>query len=149
MRIREFLSSSQVVLDVRGTDKAGVLNELAMRAASALGLGADMVAREIRKREELGSTGIGHGIALPHARVQELKKPFGVFARCRQPIEFNAIDGQPVDLVFLILLPAAPGPDQLNPLAAAARRLRRPEVVARLRAATTITEVVRDLIESD
>jgi PTS system nitrogen regulatory IIA component len=76
------------------------------------------------KSEELGCTGFGGGVSIPHACFQKVKKPFGVMVRLKQPIEFDAIDGQPVDIVFLLVLPAASQLDQLNALATVARKLR-------------------------
>ena len=135
MKIKDFLSASNVAIDVRASDKASLLQELAARAASALGLSAKAVANEIEKRDELGSTGIGDGVSIPHARFREIEKPFGLLVRLKQPIEFDAIDGQPVDIVFLIVLPAASQLDQLNCLAAVARKLRDREVLRKLREA--------------
>jgi len=106
---------------------------------------ADAVANEVGKREELGSTGIGGGVAIPHARLREIKKPFGLLARLKNPIDFAAIDGGPVDIVFLMLLPAASQLDQLNTLAAAARKLRDGDLLSKLRKATTATELYRTI----
>jgi PTS system nitrogen regulatory IIA component len=147
MKIKDFLSPSDVAIDIRPSDKVGLLKELAGRAASALNLPADVVASEIERRDELGSTGLGGGIAIPHARFREVKKPLGLLVRLQQPIEFDAIDGQPVDLVFLLLLPAASQLDQLNALAAVARRLRDTDVVRRLRAANSSMELYRAATE--
>ena len=147
MRIKDFLSAADVAIDMPAADKAGLLSELAARAASALNLPADVVAREIEKRDELGSTGIGRGISIPHARFREVKKPFGLLVRLQQPIEYHAIDGRPVDLVFLLLLPAAAQLDQLNALAAVARKLSDKDVLRRLRRATTSTEFYRAVAE--
>jgi len=147
MKINDFLSPSDVAIDIRPSDKVGLLQELAGRAASALNLPADVVASEIERRDELGSTGLGGGIAIPHARFREVKKPLGLLVRLQQPIEFDAIDGQPVDLVFLLLLPAASQLDQLNALAAVARRLRDTDVARRLRAANSSMELYRAATE--
>jgi len=147
MKIKDFLSASDVALDVRASDKASLLRDLAARAATALNLSADAVASEIQKRDELGSTGIGSGISIPHARFRELMEPFGLLVRLRQPIEFDAIDGQPVDIVFLLMLPATSQLDQLNALAAVARKLRDREVLRKLRSATSRTELYRAVTE--
>ena len=133
MKVAEFLSPSDTVIDVRAQDKLRLLNELCNRAATALKLDADNVCAEILKREELGSTAVGGGVAIPHARVQHLATPFGMLARLRKPIDFDAIDGQPVDLVFL--LPTAAPAEQLSALATVARRLRDPLTVRELRRA--------------
>ena len=124
MKISDFLSPVDVMLDVRAKDKASLLRQLCTEAATKLGLNADEVAGQIAKREALGSTGLGNGLALPHARLKGLKTPFAVLARLHHGIDFDAIDNQPVDIVFLLLLPdAANGDAQLNALACAARQL--------------------------
>ena len=143
MKIKDFLSASDVAVDVRASDKSALLKELAGRAAVALDLPADEVSTEIERRDELGSTGIGGGVSIPHARLREVKKPFGVFVRLKSPIEFDAIDGRPVDLVFLLMLPASSQLEQLNALAAVARRLRDPAVLKKLREASTSGELYR------
>jgi PTS system nitrogen regulatory IIA component len=137
MKISDLLSPSDVMIDVRTSNKRLLLQELAAKAAAGLGLPVDQVASWLLKREELGSTGIGKGVAVPHARLPDLKRPFGVFARLKQPIEFDAIDGQAVDIVFVLLLPAAAESEALAALAQVARTLRSPENLARLRAAKT------------
>src|ERR1700730_6209045 len=88
---------------------------------------------QLLKREELGSTGVGNGVAIPHVRLEQVKRPFGIMARLREPIDFNAVDGQPVDLVCLLLLSKGNEGAQLAALAGVARRLRTPEVLQELR----------------
>jgi PTS system nitrogen regulatory IIA component len=143
MKIKAFLSPSAVLLDLKARDKMALLAELSSRGAAALNLSAELVAYEIARREELGSTGIGGGVSMPHARFREVKKPFGLLARLKGPIDFEAIDGQPVDLVFLLLLPASSQLDQLNTLAAVARKLRDANVLHALRLATTPSELYK------
>jgi PTS system nitrogen regulatory IIA component len=135
MDISNFLSPGDAIFDLRASDKTRLLKDLCIRAAAALKLDSARLSTDILKREELGSTGVGGGVAIPHARMQDLKRPFGILARLRRPIDFNSIDGQPVDIVFLLLLPAAPAGEQLNALAAAARRLREPSALRDLRCA--------------
>src|SRR4051812_46103591 len=106
MKISDLLSPADVLIDVRASQKRPLLQELAARAAASLGLPADQVTSYLMKREELGSTGIGQGIAIPHARLPDLKRPHGLLAELKQGIEFDAIDGQAVDLLFVLLLPA-------------------------------------------
>ena len=143
MKIKDFLAPSDVAIDVRARDKPGLLKDLAGRAASTLKLPTSIVVREILKRDELGSTGIGGGVSIPHARLREVKQPYGLLARLRQPIDFESIDGQPVDIVFLLLLPASSQLEQLNALAAVARKLRDPQLLRELRTATTAAELFR------
>jgi PTS system nitrogen regulatory IIA component len=141
MQIKDFLTRSNVVIDVSASGKAALLSDLARRAAAELKLDADAVANAVGKRDDLGSTGIGGGVALPHARLREIKKPYGLLARLKSPIDFDAIDSEPVDIVFMMLLPAASQLDQLNTLAAAARKLRDRGVLNRLRKATNSAEL--------
>jgi nitrogen PTS system EIIA component len=142
MEIKEFLLPTDTLVKARGTDKARLLQELAARAAAALNLDANLVRMALLKREDLGSTGTGGGVAIPHARIADLKKPFGTLVRLKQAIDFDAIDGEPVDIVFLLLLPAQSG-DPLNALASVARRLRDPESLRRLRGAADDAELYR------
>ena len=133
MDIKEFLSPNDVLIDVRASDKTRLLQELARRAATSLGLAPEPISAEILKREELGSTGTGGGVAIPHARIQGLTRSFGILARLSKPIGFEAIDGRPVDLVFLLLLPANPPDEQLKALESVARKLRDPLCLRSLR----------------
>lgn len=141
MKIPDLLSPADLMIDVRTPNKSALLRELADKAAANLKLHVDQVAPLLLKREDLGSTGIGRGVAIPHARLPELDRPFGLLAKLKQPIEFDAIDGQAVDLVFLLLLPAAAENGQLGALALVARTLRPPEVLVRLRRARTVSEI--------
>src|SRR5262245_64491044 len=135
MDIREFLAPADTLVDLRAADKTRLLQDLAGRAAAALNLAAERISAEILKREELGSTGTGDGVAIPHARIQGLNRSFGILARLNKPIDFEAIDGRPVDLLFLLLLPANPAAKQLDVLASVARKLRDPGCLRRLRSA--------------
>ena len=148
MKISDFLSPAHVMLDVRASDKSRLLHQLSTQAAAEVGLDAADVSKQIAKREELGSTGVGNGVALPHARLKGLKSPFGLLARLRHGIDFEAIDDQPVDIVFLLLLPGTPDEAQLNALACAARALRDPEVLERVRSATNRETLFRALADS-
>jgi PTS system nitrogen regulatory IIA component len=135
MKISDFLIPSQVTIDVKASDKERLLEQLSMEAADVAGLPADEVAREIAKREELGSTGVGNGVALPHARLTSLKTPFALFARLRHGIDFDAIDGEPVDIVVLLLIPEAGDSGKGNALACVARALRDAETLRKVRSA--------------
>ena len=133
MQIGDFLSPGNVVLDFRAADKHELLQQLSTQAAAGAGLDGNEVVTKLMKREELGSTGVGNGVALPHARIPGLKAPFGLLARLRQAIDFDAIDDQPVDIVFLLLLPETENGEQLNALACAARALRDSESLCSIR----------------
>ncbi len=132
MNIEDFLSPADTIIERRTLDKLQLLKELCARAAANCQLDSRAVAAAILKREDLGSTGVGGGVAIPHARFPELKKSSGVLVRLKKPIDFDAVDGNPVDIVFLLL---APESDQLNALACIARSLRIPDVVSGLRQA--------------
>jgi PTS system nitrogen regulatory IIA component len=138
MKISDFLSSDCVMLDVRAKDKASLLRQLCTEAATKVGLNAEEVVSQIAKREALGSTGLGNGLALPHARLKGLKTPFAVLAQLHHGIDFDAIDNQPVDIVLLLLLSdTANGDAQLNALACAARKLRDPKALQQIRDAVS------------
>ena len=99
---------------------------------------------ELLKREKLGSTGTGGGIALPHARISGLNKPFGILVRLEQPFDFEAIDGQPIDLLFLLLLPLTK--EQLSALASVARALRNSDLVRNLRRSRDSESLYRAMV---
>jgi nitrogen PTS system EIIA component len=147
MEIRDFLSPADIMIDVRASDKTRLLQQLSAQAAIALGLDSDEVSEQITKREELGSTGVGNGVGLPHARLPGLKAPFGLLARLHHGIDFAAIDGQPVDVVFLLLLPETGDAAQLNALASVARALRDPDALRRLRRASDGEALYRIIAE--
>ena len=141
MKISDLLSPGDVMIDVRALQKRLLMQELAARTAAGLGLPADQVASYLIKREDLGSTGIGRGVAIPHARLPDLQRPHGLLAKLKQPVDFDAIDGQAVDLVFVLLLPAAAEHEALGALALVARTLRSADNLARLRGAKNASEL--------
>ncbi len=124
MKITSFLAPGSVILDVRASDKIALLRDLAQRAANVVHVPSQTIVNELTRREELGSTGIGSGVAIPHARFAGIEKPFAMVARLKPPVNFDAIDGLPVDLVFLLLIPLSANTDHLNVLATISRRLR-------------------------
>jgi len=135
MKIANFLSADDVVPEFAASDKQKLLLELSRRAGAKLGISADRIFAELNKREQLGSTGMGDGVAIPHARYHEINKPFGMFVHLKKPIAFDAVDGKPVDIVFLLLLPDASAGEQLGALASIARKLRDSTKAAALRSA--------------
>ena len=146
MKISDFLAAADVKADVASTDKKKLLAELAREAAAKIGIGADRIAAELLKREDLGSTGVGGGVAIPHARFQQAKTPFGLLARLKKPIDYDAVDGKPVDIVSLLLLPEGSGGEQqLGALASIARKLRTPAVTSALRRARDSMDMYRIL----
>ena len=136
MEIADFLSPTDVIVNASAPDKKRLLTDLCRKAASTLNLDPDRVTADILKREGLGSTGLGDGIAIPHARLADLNKPIGVLAKLKKSIDFDAIDRQPVDIVFLLLLPTTGAGEQLNILALVSRTLRDADVVRNARHAT-------------
>jgi PTS system nitrogen regulatory IIA component len=139
--ITDLVVPERVVAGLRGADKSQLLKELAGRVAPAAGLEAATIYEALAEREALGSTGVGGGIALPHAELPGLKSFVGLFARLERKLDFDAIDGAPVDLVFLLLTPAAAGAEHVRALSSIARRLRDAAVVKRIRQAAGTGEI--------
>jgi len=137
----DLIDPERVIATLHVSDKPQLLLELSQRAARLLAMDPHLILKALRSREALGSTGVGQGIALPHARVDGLERFFGLFARLERAINFDAIDGRPVDLVFLLLTPGRAGNDHLTALASVSRRLRDREVAAQLRAAKSGPEL--------
>ncbi|HXP31754.1 MAG TPA: PTS IIA-like nitrogen regulatory protein PtsN [Stellaceae bacterium] len=133
MEIADLLSPASVVPNLRVAAKKQLLQELAKRAASLVGLHERTIFETLLERERLGSTGIGNGTAVPHGRLPGLPRIFGLFARLEKPIDFEAIDDRPVDLIFLLLTPDDAGADHLKALASISRLLRDRVVCEKLR----------------
>jgi nitrogen PTS system EIIA component len=145
MNISDFLLAADVWTDVIASDKQKLLSDLAQKAAPAVNVPAEIILTELTKREELGSTGMGGGVAIPHARLNQVGKPFGMLVRLKKPIKFDAVDGKPVDTVCLLLLPEADGGDRVGALACVARKLRDPATIAAVRHARDGTQIYRTL----
>ena len=122
-----------MIAQLRATNKKQALQELAKRAATLTGAAERTIYDVLIERERLGTTGIGMGVAIPHGRLPGLARLCGVFARLDRPIPFEAIDDQPVDLIFLLLAPEAAGSDHLKALAQVSRLLRDRAVCEKLR----------------
>jgi nitrogen PTS system EIIA component len=133
MPLNDLLTPQAVVPALKVNSKKQALQELAARASAICGRGERKVLDVLTQRERLGSTGIGSGIAIPHGKLPKLERLFGVFARLERPVDFEALDGQPVDLMFLLLAPEAAGADHLKALARVARLLRDTDVARKLR----------------
>ena len=138
MDLAELIEPSRCLVDLRYADKAACLGDLAKRAATTLGIEAPPVLAALRAREALGSTGLGNGIAVPHARLANVAAPFVLVAKLREAIPFEAVDDRPVDVVCLALLPAAKSGAQLPVLACIARRLREGPALAAIRRARDV-----------
>jgi nitrogen PTS system EIIA component len=136
MEIADMLVPEAVLASVRTSGKKALLQDMAERAAKLTGLPERRIFETLIERERLGSTGMGQGIAIPHGRIAGLPKIVGLFARLETPIAYDAVDDQPVDLVFLLLAPEGAGADHLKALARASRLLRNKQTCERLRAAS-------------
>lgn len=134
MELNDLLSLEGVVPTLKAQSKKQVLQELASKAAAITGLPEREIFDTLLHRERLGSTGIGDGIAIPHGKLVPLTRIVGVFARLDRPVDFDALDDEPVDLVFLLLAPEGAGADHLKALARIARVLRDGETAVKLRA---------------
>ena len=134
MELGDLITPEAVIPALKAKNKKQALQELSEKAAKLTGLRARDVFETLLQRERLGSTGIGRGIAIPHGRLPALKGIFSMFARLEQPLEFEAVDNEPVDLIFLLLAPEHAGADHLKALARISRLLREPQTIERLRA---------------
>src|ERR671913_54409 len=134
MPLLDFLDPQAVLPALRVSSKKHALQELALHAARLTGLDQTAVFEALLQRERLGSTGIGEGIAIPHGKLAGLTRIFGLVARLDKPVNFEALDSQPVDVLFLLLAPEGAGADHLKALARVARVLREPGLIERVRA---------------
>ncbi len=144
----EILSSDAVIPALKANGKKQALQEISAHAARLTGLDGQQIFETLQQRERLGSTGIGEGIAIPHGKLTQIDKLFGLVARLEKPIDFEAIDGMPVDFLFLLLAPESAGADHLKALARIARVLRQPGVLERLRAANDADAIYAVLLEN-
>ena len=134
MPTTDLVSPNAIIPAMKVNGKKQALQEIAAKAAELTGQNEKGILEILLQREKLGSTGVGNGVAIPHGKLSKLGNVFGLFARLERPIDFEALDGQPVDLIFLLLAPEGAGADHLKALARVARLLRDPEVARKLRA---------------
>lgn len=137
MEISDLLSPAAVIPTLKATSKKQALQEIAKHAAALTGLHDRAIFDTLLERERLGTTGVGNGIAIPHGKLNQLDRLHGLFARLDRPIDFDSIDEQPVDLVFLLLAPETAGADHLKALARISRLLRDRSVCEKLRGTDT------------
>jgi PTS system nitrogen regulatory IIA component len=152
MDVRDILLPAAVAPRLNSANRRQALQALSENLAAAGGVDSRAAFDAILLRERLAGTGVGEGVAIPHARLPGLTRPIGAFARLDPPIDFDALDGRPADLVFMLLAPADRGGDHLKALARISRVLRRPEVRERLRSARTVEELLAafdDSVRSD
>ena len=134
MVLADLIAEDAILPALRSHSKKQVLQDLSEKAAELTGLPARTIFETVLQRERLGSTGIGNGIAIPHGKLNDLPRIHGVFGRLNKPVDFEAIDDQPVDLVFLLIAPETAGSEHLKALSKIARMLRNPRAVSELRA---------------
>lgn len=147
MLISDLVMPSAVIADLKATSKKQALQELARRAADLTGAGERAIFDVLLERERLGTTGVGDGVAIPHGKLPDLPRLFGLFARLERPIDFEAIDEQPVDLIFLLLAPGGAGADHLKALARVSRLLRDRAMREKLRGSETAEALYALLVE--
>ena len=147
MNISDLLAPNAVFAALRVQSKKQLLQDMAARAAQITKLPERRIFETLIERERLGTTGVGQGIAIPHGRLSDIKVIVGLFAQLETPIDYNAVDNQPVDLVFLLLAPEGAGADHLKALARVSRLLRNQAACEKLRAAKSTEAIYAILTE--
>lgn len=141
MKFSEIMSGSSIVLGLKSNNKRQLLQDLAEKASEVTGINERTICDTILERESLGSTGFGDGTALPHGRFADLDKVYGFFAKLNSPVDFDAIDGKPVDLIFMLLSPEGNGADHLTALAQASRILKDESTRTKIRQISSAQEI--------
>jgi len=147
MDLSDLVTPEAILPSLKANSKKQALQAIAEKAAALTGLPEKDILETLLKREKLGSTGVGGGIAIPHGKLPGLERIFGLFARMPRAIDFEALDEHPVDLIFLLLAPEGAGADHLKALARVARLFREPGVVMKLRATDDATALFAVLTE--
>lgn len=145
----DFLTPPAILPALRASSKKQVLQELARRAAEITGQHERAIFDVLVERERLGTTGVGHGIAIPHGKLSSIERVYGAFARLEKPIDYESIDEQPVDLVFMLLAPEQSGADHLKALARVSRMLRDAQICAKLRGSDNADAIYAILTQND
>ncbi|HEV7370023.1 PTS IIA-like nitrogen regulatory protein PtsN [Arenibaculum sp.] len=145
----DLITPKSIIANLRAGSKKQVLQELARRAAELTGQHERAVFDVLLERERLGTTGVGHGIAIPHGKLPNLDRVHGVFARLERAVDFDAIDEQPVDLMFLLLAPEGAGADHLKALARVSRLLRDASLCEKLRGADSADAIYALLTQQE
>ena len=144
----DLVSPNAIIPALKVNGKKQALQEIAAKAAALTGQSERAILEILLQREKLGSTGVGNGVAIPHGKLAKLANVFGLFARLERPVDFEALDGQPVDLIFLLLAPEGAGADHLKALARVSRLLRDRALVDKLRATENAEALYALLVES-
>jgi len=145
----ELITPASIIANLRAGNKKQALQELARKAAELTGQHERTVFDVLLERERLGTTGVGQGIAIPHGKLAALDRVYGIFARLERPIDFDAIDEQPVDLMFLLLAPEQAGADHLKALARVSRLLRDNAICEKLRGSTSADAIYALLTQTE
>lgn len=149
MTLADLIAPNAVIPALRANSKKQALQLLAQKAADVTGLAEGDILEGLLDRERLGSTGVGNGIAIPHAKLTGIDRLYGIFARLDQPVDFDSIDDQPVDLVCLLIAPEGAGADHLKALARVSRLLRDRSICEKLRGATEADALYALLLDSE
>lgn len=149
MQLSDFLDFDAVKTAMSPGNKRALLQQLTQLAAQRLGVDPAMLLANVVERERLGSTGFGHGVAIPHGKVEGLQQIYGLFARLSEPVDYKAIDGAPVDLVFLLLSPVDAGAEHLKALAAISRVTRHTPTLDKMRGARSRDALAAVLMGAD
>ena len=149
MKISEIMNENCIVVGLKAQNKRQLLQELAQKAAEITNISERTIFDSLLERENLGSTGFGGGTALPHARIAEAEKVCGIFAKLNAPVDFEAIDGRPVDLIFMLISPEGSGADHLTALAKASRILKDEATCSKIRQISKKEEIYALLNNQD
>ena len=147
MKINNFIDQDSILLDLKSSSKRQTLKELSKRIADTRNLSERVIFDVLLEREKLGSTGIGHGIAIPHGKLKGLDKICGCFVKLNEPIDFDSIDGKPVDLIFLLLAPEDSGVQHLKALALMSRIMGNNNFCNKLRSSKSAESIFSLLIK--
>ena len=149
MQLADFLDFDAVKTSLSGGNKRSLLQQLANAAGQRLGLDSAAILGSLLEREQLGSTGFGQGVAIPHGKIDGLTRIYGLFARLSEPVDYKGNDGRPVDLVFLLLSPVDVGAEHLKALAAVSRVTRNIATLEKVRGARTRDALAAVLMGAD
>ncbi|HEX6071595.1 MAG TPA: PTS sugar transporter subunit IIA [Sphingomicrobium sp.] len=149
MQLSDFLDFDAIKTGLPGGNKRSLLQQLANLAGQRLAIDPGIVLASLSEREQLGSTGFGQGVAIPHGKIEGLNRIYCLFARLAEPVDFKAIDGRPVDLIFLLLSPPDAGAGHLKALAAISRATRQMTTLEKMRGARTRDALAAVLMAAD
>ncbi|HEX5236922.1 MAG TPA: PTS sugar transporter subunit IIA [Sphingomicrobium sp.] len=149
MQLADFLDFDTIKTALPGGNKRSLLQQLANLAGQRLGADSASILASVTEREQLGSTGFGHGVAIPHGKIEGLKQIYCLFTRLAEPVDYKAIDGRPVDLLFLLLSPPDSGAEHLKALAAISRVTRHPATLEKMRGARSRDALAAVLMGAD